>query len=357
MADKDFPTVTPDALRLGLFVHLDLGWLDHPFPLSRFKITSQDQIDTIRGLGLSAIRYDPSKSDLPARAEPVVAPPRAANDETVMASPEQAAREARRQLLQAQRQSLQVCERQFSEAARQVKIVFDEVVAQPKPSLERSLAVVNGFIDQMHSHGETVIRLLSEGMGDRSALHSVNVTILSLLLGKALGMDATQIKDLGTAALLHDIGKTNIPDRLRFRDDQFSLPETRLYQEHVAHGTTLAKAMGMSPGATLGLLLHHEMEDASGFPQGLGKDKLTPVSRVLALVNRYDNLCNPVSVNTALTPHEALSLIFSQMKERHDVTVLGAFIRMMGVYPPGSVVQFFPRRHEGRPTPQRPVDT
>jgi len=46
-----------------------------------------------------------------------------------------------------------------------------------------------------------------------------------------------------------------------------------------------------------------------------------------------------VRASAPLTPHEALSLIFSQMKERHDITVLGSFIRMMGVYPPGSVVQ------------------
>jgi hypothetical protein len=65
----------------------------------------------------------------------------------------------------------------------------------------------------------------------------------------------------------------------------------------------------------------------------------------LALVNRYDGLCNPAKPSAALTPHEALALIFSQQKTRFDAVTLSAFIRMMGVYPPGSVVQLNDERH------------
>jgi hypothetical protein len=72
---------------------------------------------------------------------------------------------------------------------------------------------------------------------------------------------------------------------------------------------------------------------------------MTAGSRILALVNRYDNLCNPVRSGTALTPHESLSLIFAQLKTRFDSVALSAFIRMMGVYPPGSVVQLIDDRH------------
>jgi hypothetical protein len=62
-------------------------------------------------------------------------------------------------------------------------------------------------------------------------------------------------------------------------------------------------------------------------------------ARVLALVNRYDNLCNPHSRTLALTPHEAVSVLFAQGRSRFDSVVLNAFIRMMGVYPAGSLVQ------------------
>ena len=68
-------------------------------------------------------------------------------------------------------------------------------------------------------------------------------------------------------------------------------------------------------------------------------------ARVVALVNRYDNLCNPRLPARALTPHEALSLLFAQGRSKFDTSILGAFIKMMGVYPPGSTVQLTDDRY------------
>jgi hypothetical protein len=89
---------------------------------------------------------------------------------------------------------------------------------------------------------------------------------------------------------------------------------------------------------------HHELMDGSGFPARLKGDQLSMPAKILALINRYENLCNPSRPANAMTPHEALSLIFAQLKTRFDSSVLSAFIRMMGVYPPGSVVQLTDER-------------
>ena len=85
---------------------------------------------------------------------------------------------------------------------------------------------------------------------------------------------------------------------------------------------------------------HHEMADGSrASEQAQSSIACTPAARIVALVNRYDNLCDPALPAHALTPHEALSLIFAQTRSKFDASMLNAFIRMMGVYPPGSVVQ------------------
>ena len=97
--------------------------------------------------------------------------------------------------------------------------------------------------------------------------------------------------------------------------------------------------MGLPSRALQGIAQHQELLDGSGFPLSLGGDKISQQGKVLALVNRFDLLCNPGPNTPTLTPHEALSAIFAQMKGQFDAAVLGAFIRMMGVYPPGSVVQ------------------
>jgi len=338
MPDTTGPTVDMSELRLGLFVHLDLGWMDHPFPLGSFKISSQQQIDTIRTLGLKRLRYSPDKSD-PPPTDVVPAPVSAAPAVPQPPSPEAQERARHKALLQAQRLSLQQCERQFAEAAKAYRQVVDDLENQPDAARERGLAVVHGVVAHMAGAGDSAIRLLSEGLGDRTSLHSVNVMVLSLLLGKAIGLSTTELQDLGVAALLHDVGKTALPERVRFREDGFTPAQFKLYQEHVGHSLNLGKQLGLNPRVLLAMAQHHEMADGTGFPLGVRADKIAPASCILALINRYDNLCNPGSPANALTPHEALSLIFAQMKERFDGNTLSAFIRMMGVYPPGSVVQ------------------
>jgi HD-GYP domain-containing protein (c-di-GMP phosphodiesterase class II) len=144
---------------------------------------------------------------------------------------------------------------------------------------------------------------------------------------------------------LHDVGKTQLPDRVRWLEDNFSSAEYKLYQDHVAKSVQAAVAMELAKGAVLAIAQHHELTDGSGFPTRVKGENMTMGARILALVNRYDNLCNPSRTAMAMTPHEALSLIFSQFKTRFDSTALSAFIRMMGVYPPGSVVQLIDDRY------------
>jgi hypothetical protein len=90
---------------------------------------------------------------------------------------------------------------------------------------------------------------------------------------------------------------------------------------------------------------HHELADGRGYPRKLAGEAIAPLARIVALVNHYDNLCNPGNPTQAITPHEALSQIFAQMKRQFDAAVLTLFIRMMGVYPPGSVVELTDGRH------------
>ena len=190
-----------------------------------------------------------------------------------------------------------------------------------------------------------MIHLLSDGSGERAALHPVNVTVISLLLGKAMQLPEPQLQALGLAALWHDAGKAQLPERVRWRDPSFTPVEDKVHQEHVALSVASAQRMGLSEAILQGIAQHHEMVDGSGFPVGVKGDAISLPARILALVNRYDNLCNPANPTLALTPHEALALIFAQHRTRYDAASLNAFVRLMGVYPPGSVVQLVDDRY------------
>jgi putative nucleotidyltransferase with HDIG domain len=336
-------------LRVGMVVHLDGGWMAHPFPLSRFKIASAEQITTIRSLGLKRVRWEPHASDVipvsgagadagsAVRVPPVATPAAAPTTEAPT-------RTSHRERLARQRESLHLCERQFAEATTACTELTRIAGAQPLEAGSQAQALSQSLVDKMLGDQELCIQLLSSAAGSKAAAHALNVTILSLLLGRRLGLSADELLDLGVGAVLHDIGKAELAERVRQREDHFIAAEVKEYEEHVAHGVVYARRMGLAPGATLVVAQHHEHCDGSGFPLRLGADKLSMPARIVALVNRYDKLCNPNLVAKALTPHEALAQLFAGSAHQFDKAVMASFIKMMGVYPPGSTVQLSDER-------------
>ena len=381
--DSEAQFIDIDDVRIGTYVYVDLGWIKHPFALNSFKITSRDQIDTLIKLGVKRIRWSPEKSEFESEDEAGQRPekPRAdgtagPNDASVSATDQEAAadgsaaesadtfaeqgiaarqaiaeavateaaalaeeRRQRREKLDDQRSSLELCERQFVTASRDYRQVVEQIAQQPEQARVHVTEMVGSMVGKMLGQEESCIRLLSESVGERASQHSINVMVISLLLGKSMGLDTATLGTLGTGALLHDIGLIALPERLRWMDTQFSSAERKIYQEHVTHGVAIAARMKL-PAEQLAIIAqHHELADGRGYPHQLAGEQIAPLARIVALVNLYDNLCNPANPTQAITPHEALALIFAQMRHQFDNKVMMPFIRMMGVYPPGSVVE------------------
>ena len=332
-------TIAVEDLRVGMFILLDGGWLSHPFPLSSFRITSADQIATLRGLNLARVRWWPEKSDLPETATASDASPAVPAPGLLEAAAQQ-----RRQQLLHQRESAQRCERQHGEATLAWRQASDLVGAQPQDAGRHTEQLARAILDKMLSGDDIDIRLVAGG-GDREATHALNVGVISLLIARTMGFTEPELLDLGMGALLHDVGKREVVDRVRHAEDGFSANELAAYREHVVKGVAIGQRMRLPAGALKVLAQHHELADGSGFPLKLGGERLTMAARVVALVDRYDNLVNPQARTLALTPHEAVSVLFAQGRQRFDSAVLNAFIRMMGVYPAGSLVQLTDDRY------------
>lgn len=328
-----------------MFVHLDLGWMSHPFALSSFRIADANQIATIRSLGLARVRWSPEQSDSKVNGSPddakgaaPAALPAEAPPDTLTRAAIAARTRAERDAMAAHRAATTLVERQYGEAARDWRAANDLALTDATAAGQRLMALSRALVDKMLGARELSIRAVAATPGDRAS-HALNVGVISLLMGRLCGLADADLHDLGVGALSHDVGKLELPTKLHKHDEDWTSAEVARYRDHVALGVALGKRMGLAPGALLVIGQHHEHCDGSGFPLGVDLNRMSTAARVVALVNRYDNLCHPAQMARAMTPHEALSLLFSQGQKRYDPAILNTFVRMMGVYPPGSVVQ------------------
>ena len=341
-ADQTGPHVLPEQLRIGLYVHLDLNWTEHPFTFSSFKIKSQDQITTIQSLGLKRIRYVPDKSDGPPLAPPPakVTPPNAS-----LASPPKedeqalAAKRERLQKLTAQRAKASACEQQLLTAAKSVRSMAQDLFTRPDAVKEGARILVEGIANSMLVEADVSIQLMADRVGQEDVYHhALNVALLSMMLAKELKAPAQTVQQVGMAALFHDIGECEIPSRILKSTEPLSKAELSLLHQHPEYGVKMGQKMGLTPEVLQVIAQHHERVDGSGYPAHLRSAQMSLLSRIVSLVNAYDELCNPHHAAKALTPHEALSTMFSQQRAQFDPLVLSTFVRCMGVYPPGTLV-------------------
>lgn len=333
--------VTPEQLCVGLYVHLDLSWMDHPFSFSSFKIKNAEQLATLRQLGLSRIRVEPGKSackPLPAiaRDEKTASPP-------AMAAPADSAvaREKKDRIEQLNRikRDIVEVEKEFQQAADMVRNMTRNIYSKPQEVRKEAEQLVGKMVESILSRGDVMIHAMSEKLGEDVYFHSLNVTVLSLILAKALDMGAEESRHLGMGAVFHDIGKIEIPQKILMKTDPLTKSEQSFLEMHCEYGLDIAAKAGLSKQAAEIVIQHHECCDGSGYPNKLKADKLSPLSKIVSIVNVYDNLCNPHNLADALTPHEALSQMFAVKRNKFDTVALKAFIHCLGVYPPGSIVQ------------------
>ncbi|MBY0464300.1 MAG: DUF3391 domain-containing protein, partial [Burkholderiales bacterium] len=277
------PEINLSELRLGHYVILDLGWMAHPFPRSSFLVTTERELETLRSLKLKRVRIDPARCEFPEDEVPQAAP---APDAVAAVPPAQGATAAQPgqgagvpSLVDTHRQAQERAERRFQEGARCFKAVTSLIEQQPESAAAQSHQFVNGLLTEMNGHGESAIRLLDQVMGDRQAQHAVNVMVLSLLLGKAIGLSAADTEALGQAAFLHDVGKLKLPTPVRNLEDGFTPAQRKAYEGHVAFGVDIGRSMKLSNAVLQPMAQHHEAADGTGFPTGCKGERLAGSSQ------------------------------------------------------------------------------
>jgi len=337
--------LSAEQLYIGAFVMLDLPWFKHSFTLNNFKVRNEEQLRELRSLKLAQYQYGPLRSDPRPATAPATPDLVQATAQAEQATPEQTAeavvRQQRQALILQRRENVERVEKAFAKATTIVKNMNKNIFSRPKETLEEMGTLVGELVEAFLQSPEATLHVMGEKAGGEDVyFHCLNVAILAMMLAKDMGLSPEQARNMCMGALLHDIGLSEIPDRVVKKSSaEATRAERNFSATHVQLGVAIGKKVGLPAQALEVLAQHHEFADGSGYPRGLKLQDMSQGARLVSLINYYDNLCNPTDISKALTPHEALSYMFAQCRAKFEPRALQLLIRSLGVHPPGSIVQ------------------
>lgn len=215
----------------------------------------------------------------------------------------------------------------------QSKIVMKDLFANPvnRQTIEAVKDTAGHIIKCIFEEPEVIYDLLTLKKHDfYTYMHSVNVAVLCVGLGRVLGLPEKTIEHHGIGALLHDIGKTAIPVEILNKQGNLNSNEFQIYKTHVAQGVKILKEVGgLSDESLLIVLQHHEKLTGKGYPLGLSDKEMKTAGRIAAIADCYDYLTTPRPNKYGLKPYEALRTIAAE-KNDYDRAMLAAFVKMLG---------------------------
>lgn len=207
--------------------------------------------------------------------------------------------------------------------------------------VNRAREVVNNCVNSILRNDDALLLLTKFKHKDEyTAEHSLNVSILSAAFGKRLGLLEEEIRTLGLCGLLHDIGKTKVPLEILQKSGGLTPQEYTTMQNHPNWGRDMLMALPKVVHATIDVAYnHHERLDGPGYPRGLVDYQIPYNAKIVAIVDTYDAITSNRAYESARSSMNALEIIHRLRGTQFDSELALEFVLMIGIYPPGSIVE------------------
>lgn len=348
MAKKRIPMT---SVTVGMYLcGIDRSWLDTPFLRHRFLIRSAEDITKLQGSGIQEITIDTERGlDEPSTAEiehqeetPALKAPHVQSKPSIPLEvrriqdlPQEtqgkslggeltAITQTRQYILEGVQDILETLSKTGGLAIEQVHDVTRSIMAETLNHEEAYIALIR-------------TRKFSPVLYD----HALAVSTLSVLLGRSVGLEDSECQHLAIAGLLHDAGLVKIPQSIHRPLHELSESELGIYQSHPKRGLDfLMQQSTLSDQVQTYIREHHAALDGSGYPSNIDPVTIQPASRILRLVDEYDELLSGHHSGKPQTVRGALQSLYQQGKKGAlDVELVGKFINLIGIYPTYSLVE------------------
>ena len=327
-------------LRSGMYIHEICGsWMDHPFWKKAFLLSASEDLKSLKTCGVQEVWIDTRKGlDVECGAQ--------------VATSAEAKREVEDELLKIAKEppseprvpiheELARARKLQAKSKAAVTSMFQEVRMGNAIKVSEAAPLVEEISQSITRNPEAFLNLARlKTKDDYTYMHSVAVCALMIALGKQLGLSGADLKDVGLAGLLHDVGKMAIPDEILNKPGKLTDDEFDIIKQHPAKGWEILKGSTNITTTALDVCLHHhERVDGTGYPKRISGEKLTLFARMGAVCDVYDALTSNRCYKNGWEPAEAIRKMAEWRNGHFDERVFQAFVKTIGIYPSGTLVR------------------
>lgn len=208
-------------------------------------------------------------------------------------------------------------------------------------SMPNISAQVEDIVDEIYSNRDIMVNILDLSSYDNYTFsHSLNVAMISIVLGVAMGLSRRELVGLGNGALLHDIGKIYVSKGILQKNGPLTAEEFEVVKEHPQRGYDYISSRYHFPTRhILTILDHHEKYDGTGYPNGKAGEEISLFGRICSVADVYDALTSKRPYREAMPSHECVEYVLGGSGSQFDPEIVSVFSKRIAPYPVGTSVK------------------
>lgn len=224
--------------------------------------------------------------------------------------------------------TIEQVEKNFVDLSFDLQNIFENVKNLQLSTMEEVRKFATRIQEELESTSLIIKNIVLYGSGsDTIYRHSINVAALSTLLGRWIGLNERDLNLLTYSAILHDFGKIKISKDILDKSGVLNLKEFNLIKQHPVISYNYIKQIKfLDKSVSLGVLMHHEKSDGSGYPLGLKGDKIHDFAKIIAISDMFDEINSDRIYKKSKKPFEALDFIQKESLGRLDYEYCNIFL-------------------------------
>lgn len=335
----DTRKVPSEDLQIGMFVsQLDRPWVGTPFPLQGFRIANKDEIVQLqRYCKYVMVETEPAAQDAELELPKTRGSRKQLPVETIFFDRSIKSYHDKTDFMEEHSKASAV----VTALTEDVEDMYVKVTRNHKVNVVRLKQSIDPMVGSISRNPDACVWVARLKRHDQYTYdRALSSGIWAVALGRELGLPKQDLRALGVGGMLMDVGMLRVDPDLLGSQRSLSTEETAAVREHIDYSLDIIQASGIMNRDILDMAAHHhERYNGSGYPRGLAEDRIPTFARIAGLVDAYGALTTDRGYAPAVSPAEAMRILYEERDVGFQAELVEAFIRAVGIYPAGTLVE------------------